>query len=147
MAKRTWNKEGEMSYEDGINIQPKDYKMEQNDIKYKRLMNVIYGLIITILGAGILQFISFGEVKAQVGTNAKLLQFISSDYTPTWYMTGMTELFAIHTEQIGAIIQGNESQIKKLNEDFQKTIKIMQDNFIRMRGGVTDATRSIKKSP
>ena len=119
---------------------------EKMDARHRKLMNVIYGLIITIIGAGVIQLVSFGEVRAQVASNTKIVNFVSSDYTPTWYMEGMSELFSIHTRQISAIVGKDKIEIESLNADFQRTVKIMQDNFIRMRGGMTNTTRSAKQA-
>jgi hypothetical protein len=115
----------------------------------KILIKVVWGLLAILLGGSVLLFVSFGEVKTQTKVTTDLLQFVSRDYTPIWYTEGMTELFTLHTEKVVSVLRGNSimsSDIKKIDEDFLHTIKIMQDNFARMRGGTTSTSRSIHDS-
>jgi hypothetical protein len=115
------------------------------DKKYNRLMNVIYGLMIAIVGAGAVQFITFGEVKSQVKTSAKQIDFIGKDYIPTMFLEGFAKNQNYQTEEIVATIKGDHEKIKEINEkyiDFQKT---MINSLIQMRGGISNVTRSAKK--
>jgi len=118
---------------------------ERMDQKHSRLLNVIYALIAVILGAGAIQFVSFGELKSQVATTTAKVTTMERDYVPTWYMTGMTKLYTLNTEKIVASVsKKDDSEVKKINEEFLNTVEIMQDNFIRLRGGMTQTTRSVQ---
>lgn len=105
----------------------------------------IIGIILTaILSVGSVQLVSFGSVKKTVEQNDILLKFISKDYMPAWYGASMIKLMNLHTEKVIAVIKGaNEVEIKKIDDDFEQTIKIIENNFIQMRGGMTDIQRNL----
>jgi hypothetical protein len=51
----------------------------------------------------------------------------------------------LHTEKVVATLKGNDKEIQKIDEEFEETMKIIQDNFIKMKGGMTQITRSAKQ--
>ena len=114
------------------------------DERYSKLMNVIYGLVFVIVGAGAIQFVSFGATKNQVEFNTKKLDFIGRDYFPTMLMEGFAKNQNYQTEEIVATINGDKAKIKEINKkyiDFQNT---MITNLIQMRSGMTNVTRGGK---
>jgi hypothetical protein len=115
------------------------------DDRYLSLMKVIYGLIIVILGAGAIQFVSFGATKNQVESLQKSVDFVSKDYIPTMFLEGLLKNQNYQTQEIVSTINGDKQRVKEINEkyiDFQKT---MLNNFIQQRGGYTNITRGGKK--
>jgi len=111
------------------------------DDRYSNLMKVIYGLIIVILGAGAIQFVSFGATKNQVESLQKSVDFVSKDYIPTMLLEGLLKNQNYQTQEIVATINGDKQEVKAINDkylDFQKT---MINNFIQLRGGYTNITR------
>lgn len=114
------------------------------DIKYNNLLKVCYALIVAILAAGAVQFITFGEVKSQVSFNTGRLNTVWKDYIPTMFLEGFVQNQNYQTEEIVATMEGDKARIREINKkylDFQKT---MINQMIQMRGGTSSATRSIK---
>ena len=122
--------------------------LEEYDKRYERMRNTLFGIIsiirVALLGSWFLIGKSQGKMEANLETITVKLSFISGDYTPAWYMSDMTKLFNLHTEKVVATLNNaNTEEIRRIDNDFNNTIRIMQDQFIRLRGGMTQTTRSL----
>ena len=117
---------------------------ETMDAKYNRLMNLVYGLIFVIVGAGAIQFVTFGEVKAQASITQKRTDLIWGDYMPTIFMEGIMKTYSLQTQSIVAKFGGDAEIVRKENEKFDELRSELLNNLQAMRGGMTSITRSIK---
>jgi hypothetical protein len=120
---------------------------EQMDNKYNKLIKVIYGLVIAIMGAGALQFITFGEVKAQVIESKDQLEFINKNYVPTIFLDGFIQNQNYETQEIVATIHGDPEKVKEVCEKYLRFQKTMINQMIEFRGGITPTTRSLQAQP
>ncbi len=118
---------------------------EMMEAKYTRLMNVVYGLVIVILGAGAIQFVSFGEVKAQAKITQERTDLIWRDYMPTIFMEGIMKTYSLQTQSIVAKFGGDAEIVRKENEKFDELRKELLNNLQIMRGGMTSTIRSVKE--
>jgi hypothetical protein len=129
-----------------------DKFLKEYDRRYERMRNTLLGvvfiLIAAILGSWYLIGKSQGKVEANINEINNSLKFVSRDYAPAWYIKGITDLYTLNTEKIVAVLNNsNQDEIKRIDIDFQKTVDIMQDQFILIRGGMNNTTRSVKNEP
>lgn len=119
---------------------------EEYDKRYERMRNtllaIIFMVIAALLGSWYLMGRSQGKMEAELKEITVKLSFVSGDYTPSWYMNNMTKLFNLHTEKVVATLGNDITEIKRIDQEFQQTVEIMQNQFIRLRGGIPDITRS-----
>ena len=99
----------------------------------------IGGIMVAVFVA---QLTVFGSLRAEVKQDAKLLNFISRDYIPAWFLEGMIETMNYQTEEIIATMNGDSEKIAEINEKYTSHQKIMLNNIIKMREGMTRNTRS-----
>jgi predicted transglutaminase-like cysteine proteinase len=121
--------------------------LDEYDKRYERMRNtllaIVFLILAALLGSWYLMGKSQGRMEANIEKINTSLSFVSRDYTPAWYMKGITDLYALSTKKIVMILaEDKQEEINKINEDLQTTVKIMQDQFIQMRGGMNDITRS-----
>jgi uncharacterized membrane protein len=120
------------------------------DEKYKNLVVLFISVSVVFISAALIvgatQLTKTAAMERQIEINTALLKTVSSDYTPTWYMSGMTKMYSLNTEKIVATLAGKNEEVKKIDIEFLEVIEIMQNNFIRMRGGMTQTTRNVKLS-
>jgi hypothetical protein len=77
--------------------------------------------------------------------NSDKINFVSKDYVPMWFLEGLQKNNDYKTEEIIAVIKGDEVNVKEINAkyiDFQKT---MLNNMASMRGGYSQVTRGVNK--
>jgi hypothetical protein len=111
--------------------------------KYNFLMWIVGLTFAAFMGFGSVQLISFGKMKNQLEDTIERINFISKDYVPMWYLEGIQINTNYQTQEIVATIKGDGAKVKDINEKYLEFQKIMLNNFIQMRGGITDVTRSI----
>lgn len=110
------------------------------DVLKSRLMWISGIILVAFIGV----LVSYGATKNQVEKDTANIHFIARDYMPFWYGDNMIKLMNLHTEKVVATLNGNDKEVEKINKEFEETMKIIQDNFIKMRGGMTQITRSVK---
>jgi hypothetical protein len=118
---------------------------DKMDKKYNRLMNIIYGLIVAIVSAGAIQFISFGEAKAQIRINTEKLLFIDRNYVPTVFLDGFVQNQNYQTQEIVATIHGDPIKIKEINDKYLEFQKTMINQMIKFRDGISNVERGGSK--
>lgn len=111
------------------------------DQKINLMLKVIAIGLVAFLATGTGLMISFGAVKTKVDNDHEKLLFVSRDYMPAWYGENMVKLMTLHTDRVVAAIKGQSDEVARLNDEFEQTMKIINDNFIRYRGGMTTTTR------
>jgi hypothetical protein len=126
-----------------------DKFLESFDKKYNRMRNTlltIIGIVLTVFLSSIyLMGKSQGKIEANITEISNLLKLVSKDYAPAWYMKGITDLYALNTEKMAAVLAGDkQEEIIKINNDLKRTVEIMQNQFIQMRGGMNTTERSIE---
>lgn len=114
--------------------------------KYNQLLKVAYGLVIVILGAGAIQFVSFGEVRKELETTTFRTNEIWKDYMPTIFMEGIMKTYSLQTESIVAKIGGDQRVIERENRKFDELRSELLNNLQAMRGGMTSTTRGLKST-
>jgi hypothetical protein len=119
---------------------------QKMDARHNKLMNVIYGLIVVILGAGAIQFVSFGEVKAQTVAIQGTVDFINKNYVPTIFLEGMQQNYAYQLEEIVATFTGDKEQIREISKKYADFQQAMIKQMISMKGGISSQTRSISNT-
>jgi len=130
-----------------------DYLIEL-DKKHTVLRRILISVCIVLFSAFIGQWLlsyqtiekntkDIDKIKSNLEEITASLKFISKDYVPYWYLQGMNDLYALNTERIIAVVAGKDkAEIQRIENEFKQTIQIMQDNFIRMRGGMDNITRN-----
>jgi hypothetical protein len=110
---------------------------------------IICALVMIILQGGNLVGVAINSsaIKNQsddmVEASAKL-NFVSKDYVPMWFLEGLQKNNDYKTQEIIAVLQGDDVKIKEINEkyiDFQRT---MLNNLSQMRGGYNNIIRGVK---
>jgi len=110
-------------------------------VQTKKSYQWVVRIMITIFVA---QLSVFGAMTANVKNDHKMLNAISRDYVPAWFLEGMYDNMTYQTEEIVATLNGNSEKIKEINDKYIDFQKNMLNNLIKMRGGITNNTRSIK---
>lgn len=116
------------------------------DEKYNQLLKVVYGLVIVIIGAGAIQFVTFGELKSDVKNNIARTDYIWKEFVPTMFLEGFAQNQNYQTQEIVATLTGDKAKVKEINDKYIEFQKTMINNLIQMRGGMSNTTRSIKQS-
>lgn len=116
------------------------------DERHSKLMNVIYALILAFIGAGAIQFVSFGEVKAQAKETAAKVDFINQNYVPTLFLEGMLQNYMFYTQEMVAKVTGDKGELKEVGEKYIMFQSEMVKQMIQSRGGISSQTRGSKKS-
>lgn len=117
--------------------------LHEFDKRYYRMRNTFISFIAVILSVFLSSWYLSGVRIGKLEKSMETLEFVAKDYMPAWYGQNMVRLMDLHTEKVIATLKGNTEEVKRIDAEFEEVIKIMQDNFIRMRGGMTTTTRSI----
>jgi hypothetical protein len=117
------------------------------DEKYHRLVVLFVSIGVVFVSAALIvgatQIAKTAAMEKQIETNTALLKMVSSDYLPMWFMEGIQKNSDYKTEEIVATLQGDKSKVRDINAKYQDFQKTMINDLIRIRGGVTNITRSI----
>ena len=116
--------------------------MMADDKRYNFLIWIIGMIFTTFIAIGSVQLVSIGKMKNQLEDTIILLNFMSKDYVPLWYLEGMQKNMNYQTEEIVATINGNKAKVQEINIKYLEFQRTMLNNFIQMRGGITNITRS-----
>lgn len=112
------------------------------DKRYARLLHVIYGLVVCIIGAGAIQFVSFGANKRDTETLGKQVEFINNNYIPTLFLDGILENQNFKNEELVLKFTGAKKEdIDALGTKYKEFQTFMIDQMIKYRQGVTTTTR------
>ena len=117
--------------------------MMADDKRYNFLIWIIGMIFTTFIAIGSVQLVSIGKMKNQLEDTIILLNFMSKDYVPLWYLEGMQKNMNYQTEEIVATINGNKAKVQEINIKYLEFQRTMLNNFIQMRGGLTNITRSV----
>lgn len=109
--------------------------------KTKRSLWKIIFIMITVFVA---QLTIFGSLIHTAKDNKDRIDFIGRDYVPAWFLTGMYENMNYQTEEIVATMNGDAAKIKEINQKYIAFQKMMLNNLIQLRGGISSTTRSAK---
>jgi adenylate kinase len=137
----------------------KDF-IEEYGKQYSRMRNTLVTIIIAIITICIGQwfFSSREQRKVNKDTDEKIasivknvedvsitLKIISKDYAPAWYLTGLTDLYSLSVEKMLIVLSSDkQEEVLRINSDLKRTVEIMQNQFIQMRGGMNNTTRNVK---
>jgi hypothetical protein len=114
------------------------------DDRHKNLIKIIWALVIVILGAGAIQFVSFGEVKAQSKSNADKIEFIDKNYIPSIFLEGMQQNYSYQLEEIVAVFTGDKEKVKDISRKYSDFQITMMRQLSQQKGSIPGTTRSIK---
>ncbi|MGE5457299.1 MAG: hypothetical protein ACM3RX_02990 [Methanococcaceae archaeon] len=116
------------------------------DTRHSLLMKVIWGLLVLFFGAGLIQFVTFGELKAQVKETDEKLQFIDRNYVPTIFLEGMQQNYSYQLQEIVATFTGDENKVRIISQKYNEFQQTMIKQMIGVKGGISSTTRSIKSN-
>ena len=80
------------------------------------------------------------EIKEQ----KEKITFIGNDYVPLWFLEGLQKNNDYKTQEIIAVIKGDDVAIQEINKKYVEFQSDMLKNLSKARGGYTNIVRSVK---
>lgn len=111
------------------------------DERHANLMKIIWSLILVFIAAGAIQFVTFGELKAQVKESDDKLHFIDKNYVPTIFLEGMQQNYSYQLQEIVATFTGDKEKVRSISAKYNEFQQTMIKQMISMKGGINSTVR------